>query len=179
VTAFSISEQFMATQDSGGAGTDRQNVDDPRLAFVYQEAVRGLQHQQNVVESLNNRAGNLVFATAFVTSLLGTRALADGVAFWDWAALALLFTVGALVAFMLWPYYNYTFRFDPEDLLMQFVDGDASASMPAIHRALALRIKADMIANWRIIQRIRVALQLGLILLLLEMLAWLLAVGGI
>lgn len=29
--------------------------DDPRLAFVYQEAVRGLVHQQNVVESLNNR----------------------------------------------------------------------------------------------------------------------------
>ena len=43
---------------------------DPRLAFVYAEAVRGLQHQQNVVESLNTRAGNLIFATAFVSSLL-------------------------------------------------------------------------------------------------------------
>ncbi|CAH2404743.1 hypothetical protein MES4922_370016 [Mesorhizobium ventifaucium] len=52
-----------------------QPAADPRLAFVYAEAVRGLQHQQNVVESLNTRAGNLIFATAFVSSLLGGRAL--------------------------------------------------------------------------------------------------------
>ena len=164
--------------DHHHANPDGSNGDDPRLAFVYQEAVRGLLHQQNVVESLNSRAGNLIFATAFATSLLGTRALADGLGFWDWIAVALLFVVGSLVAFMVWPYYNYTFRFDPEDLLAQYVDGDARASMSTMYRALALRIKADMIANWRIIQRIRVALQLGLILLHLEILAWLLSIGG-
>jgi hypothetical protein len=72
--------------------TQRDNVfgaadDDPRLAFVYQEAVRGLAHQQYVVESLNTRGGNLIFATAFATSLLGTQALGDGVGLWDWIAL--------------------------------------------------------------------------------------------
>jgi hypothetical protein len=51
--------------------------------------------------------------------------------------------------------------------------------MSAIHRALALRIKADMINNWQIIQRIRVALQLSLILLLIEILAWLFSIGGL
>jgi hypothetical protein len=71
----------------------------------------------------------------------------------------------------LWPFYNYTFRFDPEELLDQYVDSDAVATMSAIHRALALRIKADMIDNWRIIQRIGVALQFSLILLLVEFLA--------
>ena len=150
---------------------------DPRLAFVYQEAVRGLTHQQGVVESLNARAGNLIFATAFATSLLGARALSDGLGTWDWIAVALLFAVGALVVFMLWPYYNFTFRFDPEDLLEQYVDGDSPASMAAMHRALALRIKGDMASNWRVIQRIRVALQLGLVLLLFEIAAWLLAVA--
>jgi hypothetical protein len=150
---------------------------DPRLAFVYQEAVRGLTHQQGVVESLNARAGNLIFATAFATSLLGARALSDGLGTWDWIAVALLFAVGALVVFMLWPYYNFTFRFDPEDLLEQYVDGDSPASMAAMHRALALRIKRDMASNWRVIQRIRVALQLGLVLLLFEIAAWLLAVA--
>jgi hypothetical protein len=144
---------------------------------VYQEAVRGLVHQQNVVESLNNRAGNLIFATALATSLLGTRALSDGVGFWDWIALLVLLLIGILTAFMLWPYYNYTFRFDPEDLLARYVDGDTPASLPAIHRALAMRIKADMLANWRIIQPIRVALQVSLVLLLLEIAAWLLSIG--
>ena len=152
--------------------------DDPRLAFVYQEAVRGLVHQQNIVESLNQRAGNLIFATAFVASLLGTNALADGVGFWDWVALVLLFLLGVLTVFTLWPYYNYTFRFDPEELLDRYVDSDVAASIGGMHRTLAMRIKADMSANWRIIQPIRVALQMSLLLLLLEIAAWLLSIGG-
>jgi hypothetical protein len=162
-----------------GRAFSRDDADDPRLSFVYQEAVRGLTLQQGVVENLTTRAGNLIFATAFATSLLGTRALSDGVGFWDWAALLLLFLVGALTAFMLWPYYNYTFRFDPEELLAQYVDRETPASMAQIHRALALRIKADMASNWRIIQPIRVALQWALIFLLLEIAAWLLSIGGL
>ena len=71
-----------------------------------------------------------------------------------------------------------TFRFDPEELLARYIDGDASASMSPIHRALAIRIKRDMLANWRIMQPIRVALQLSLVLLLLEIAAWLLSIGG-
>lgn len=160
--------------DEGSSGDD-----DPRLAFVYQEAVRGLVHQQNIVDSLNNRAGNLIFATAFLTSLLGTPALADGIGFWDWMALGLLFLIGILTVFMLWPYYNYTFRFDPEELLDRYVDGEGAASIGGMHRTLARRIKADMLANWRIIQPIRVALQMSLVLLLLEIAAWLLSIGGI
>jgi hypothetical protein len=36
-----------------------------------------------------------------------------------------------------------------------------------------------MASNWRIIQPVRVALQLALILLLLEIAAWLLSIGGL
>jgi hypothetical protein len=153
--------------------------DDPRLAFIYQEAVRGLLHQQGVVESLNARAGNLIFATAFATSLLGGRALADGLGPWDWLAVTFLFSIGILIVYILWPFYNYTFRFDPEDLLAEYVDGASPVPMSTMHRSLAIRIKRDMIANWRVIQRIRVALQVALVVLLLEILAWLFAIGRI
>jgi hypothetical protein len=152
--------------------------DDKRLAFVYQEAVRGLQHQQYVVESLNTRGGNLIFATAFATSLLGTQSLSNGVGLLDWIAVSLLFVVGALIVFILWPYYNLTFRFDPEHLLRSYVDRDEPATMSEMHRALALRIKTDMANNWRIIQRIRVALQMALIVLLFEIVAWLVSIGA-
>jgi hypothetical protein len=165
------------TQES--RDTYHRDADDARLAFVYQEALRGLVHQQGVVENLNTRAGNLIFATAFATSLLGTRALADGLAFWDWAGLVLLFLVGGSIVFMLWPYYNYAFRFDPEELLADYVDRETPASVAQMHRELALRIKTDMANNWRIIQPIRVALQVSLILLLLEIAAWLLSIGGL
>jgi hypothetical protein len=68
---------------------DRDSDDDPRLAFIYKEALRGLLQQQAVVESMNNRAGSLIVATAFASSLLGGTALADGLGAWDWIALPL------------------------------------------------------------------------------------------
>jgi hypothetical protein len=166
-------------QEKNGAQTADHRADDPRLAFIYQEAIRGLSHQQNVVESLNTRAGNLIFATAFASSLLGGRALTDGLGLWDWIAVTLLFGIGALIVFIVWPYYNYTFRFDPEELLRRYIDGDAPTTMSTMHRELALRINADMANNWRIIQRLRVAMQLALVLLLLNLLAWLLAIAGV
>jgi len=157
--------------------TKAQSDDDPRIAFIYQEAVRGLTHQQAVVESMNARAGNLVFTTAFATSLLGAVALSNGLGFWDWVAMALLFLIGSLVVFLLWPYHNYVFRFDPQELLDLYVDGKKRMTMSAIHRVLAVRIKDDMANNWRIIQRLRVVLQVSLVLLLLEILALLLSIS--
>lgn len=171
----------MAKRPSGPQNTAASGLadDDPRLAFIYQEAVRGLTHQQTVVENMNTRAGSLIFATAFANSLLGGAALADGLGPWEWTAVALLFGIGGLIVFMLWPYHQYTFRFDPEELLRRYVDGDSPATMSAMHRALALRIKADMASNWRIIQRLRAALQVALVFLLLDILAWLLAIAHV
>jgi hypothetical protein len=56
---------------------------------------------------------------------------------------------------------------------------DPDTTMAAMHRTLALRIKKDMGANWRTIQRIRVALQWALVLLVLETLGWLLSIAGL
>ena len=152
--------------------------DDPRLAFIYQEAVRGLVHQQGVVESMNARAGNMIFATAFATSLLGNTALTDGLGPWDWFAMILLLFIGVLVVFMLWPHHKYAFRFDPGMLLDEYIDSKDRLTMSAIHRALALRIKADMASNWKIIQRLRLALQFSLAFLLFEILALLFSIGS-
>jgi hypothetical protein len=107
-----------------------------------------------------------------------TRALSDGLGAWDWAALLLLFLVGAQSVFILWPYYNYSFRFDPQDLLDRYIDREPPASLSEMHRTLGLRIKQDMANNWRIIQPMRFALQLALILFLLEILVWLLSIAG-
>lgn len=149
--------------------------DDPRLALIYEEALRGLAQQQALVEGFGNRAGSLIFATAFASSLLGGTALADGLGVWEWVALGLLFGIGALIALMLWPYYNYRFRLDPAELLRDY--GDGAVSMSEMHRALALRLEAYRASNWRIIQRLRLALQLALILFILEIFAWLVAIG--
>jgi hypothetical protein len=152
--------------------------DDPRVALVYQEALRGLDQQREAVESLHNRAGILIFAASFAGSLLGGRALADGLGAWDWAGAALLAGIGLLTVIMLWPYYNLSFRFDPEDLLDRYVDRDPSLSMSDLHRALALRVKTDWTANGRVVHRLRQVFQLALVLLLLDILAWLVSIAG-
>lgn len=167
-----------AVPGPGGTGADLGFADDdPRLAFIYQEALRGLVQQQALVEGMGNRAGNLIFTTAFASSLLGGVALADVLGTWEWVALALLFGIGVLVVYLLWPFHDYSFRFDPQELLKTYVDADRQLTMSEMYRALALRLEADRSSNWRIIQRLRVALQLALILLLLEIFAWCLAIA--
>ena len=153
--------------------------DDTRSAFVYQEALRGLLQQQAAVESLHARAATLIFAASFVSSLLGARALEDGVGAWDWTALGLLVAIGGLAVLLLWPYYNLTFRFDPEDLLARFVAVAEPVPMAAMHRELALQIKADWTRNGRVVRRLREAMQVALILLLAEIVAWLFSIAEV
>jgi hypothetical protein len=152
-------------------------TEDPRSAFVYQEALRGLLQQQATIQSLQARAATLIFAASFASSLLGSQALANGVGAWDWVALGLLFAIGGLAVLMLWPYYNLTFRFDPEDLLARYVDVAQPPPMETIHRELALQIKSDWRQNGRIVRRLREALQLALILLLFEIVAWFVSIA--
>jgi hypothetical protein len=152
-------------------------AEDPRAAFVYQEALRGLLQQQAAIQSLQARAATLIFAASFASSLLGSQALADGVGAWDWVALGLLFAIGGLAVLMLWPYYNLTFRFDPEDLLARYVNVTEPPPMETIHRELALQINSDWRQNGRIVRRLREALQLALILLLLEIVAWFVSIA--
>ena len=153
--------------------------DDARAAFVYQEALRGLLQQQASIQSLQARAATLIFAASFASSLLGARALADGVGVWDWLALGFLVAIGCLVAFLLWPYYNLSFRFDAEELLARYVDVADPQPMPTLHRELALQITSDWKQNGRVVRRLREALQLALIFLLLEIMAWLISIAEV
>jgi hypothetical protein len=154
-------------------------ADDPRLAFVYQESLRGLLQQQAAVESLHNRAATLVFAASFASSLLGGRALADGLGgFWEWTGVVLLLAIGVLTVFLLWPYYNLSFRFDAAELLADYVDSPTPQTMSGMHRALALRIKDDWHNNGKIVRRLREAFQLALILLVLEIVVWMFSIAA-
>ena len=148
---------------------------DARLALIFQEAVRGLSHRRKRGRKHQYQSRPLDLCDRVRHSLLGSRALADGMGMWEWTALLLLLAIGALVVFVIWPYHNYTFRFDPEQLLAEYGDDRKPVTLQAMHRALAMRIKQDMAANWRVIQRLRVGLQLALVLTVLHIVAWLFA----
>jgi hypothetical protein len=166
------------TADAQGSTNDNRVIEDPRLAFIYAEALRSLQVQLAHLESLHARGGTLIFAASFASSLLGGQALSDGLGAWDWLALSLLVGIGVLVVVILWPYYNVHFRFDVAELLRKYVDGAAPAAVSQMHRDLALQLKSYMESNGRLIRRTREALQLAFIFLLLEIVAWLLSIAG-
>ena len=149
---------------------------DPRLDLIYQEALRGLVQQRSEVESLRGRAGTLIFAASFASSLLGSVALANGFGPLDWVAVALLLIIGAIAAVLLWPYFDLAFRLDPDDLMAQYVDRD-DVPLATMHRQLAGRLGADWRRNGRIVRRLRVALQAALVTLLVMMLAWMLSIA--
>jgi hypothetical protein len=70
-----------------------------------------------------------------------------------------------------------TFRFDPEDLLRNYVDTDRSASIQEMHRRLALQIKDDWHRNGHVIRGLREAFQIALVLLLGEIMAWMFSIA--
>jgi hypothetical protein len=150
---------------------------DPRLDLIYQEALRGLVQQRSEVESLRGRAGTLIFAASFASSLLGSVALANGFGPLDWVAVALLLLIGGIAAMLLWPYYDLAFRLDPDDLMARYVDRDDDVPMATMHRQLARRLGADWRRNGRVVRRLRVALQAALVTLLVMMLAWMLSIA--
>jgi hypothetical protein len=162
-----------------GNTNETRMMDDPRLAFIYAEALRSLQVQLAHLESLHARGGTLIFAASFASSLLGGQALSNGLGAWDWLALSLLVGIGLLAVVILWPYYNVQFRFDVAELLGKYVDGPRAVSVSEMHRDLALQLRSYMESNGRLIRRTREALQVAFILLLLEIVAWLLSIGGL
>jgi hypothetical protein len=52
-------------------------LEDPRVALLYSEAIRTLDQQQAVVESIRGRSGILLSAAAITTSFLAGVALGD------------------------------------------------------------------------------------------------------
>jgi hypothetical protein len=165
------------TEPPGNTNETRM-MDDPRLAFIYAEALRSLQVQLAHLESLHARGGTLIFAASFASSLLGGQALSNGLGAWDWLALSLLVGIGLLAVVILWPYYNVQFRFDVVELLGKYVDGPRAVSVSEMHRDLALQLRSYMESNGRLIRQTREALQVAFILLLLEIVAWLLSIAG-
>lgn len=140
---------------------------------MYDESLRSLESQRELVESVRTRAGTLVFATALVSGLLGGQALADGLDGWDWPGLFLLLLIGVLAIVIVWPYRTAGFRSDVDDLVHRFVDEDVN--IDEMHRQLALQMQRDRMQNIPVIRRMRLAFGVALACLVLEILAWMMA----
>ena len=147
-------------------------------ALAFDEAGRALDGQERSVNELRSRAGVLIAAAAITTSFFGARAVTDDLSAAVWCAMVAFAGVGATVLFVLWPRSDWQFSASATDLIATYIETDEPASLPQIHRDLALHRSASYDRNARQLRVLFAAFRMGLVLLLGEVAAWMIALGG-
>ena len=163
------SENSSAPAASWGQVEDERR-DAYKLAF--DEAVRGLAHQQSRLDDFRARGGILLSAAAIATSLLGGRALERGSpSVWVWVALACFAGVSALALLLLAP-RRWEFTAVPRRIIGTYIESDPPLPIPMIHRDLALHMEDSYISNEVGLDKLIVRFRLALGFLALEIVAW-------
>lgn len=147
---------------------------DERDAYklAYEEAVRGLAHQQSRLDDFRARAGIVLSAAAIATSLLGGQALdRASPSLWTWLALACFVGVGGFTLMLLWP-QTWMFTAVPRRIIATYIEATDPLPVPRIHRDLALHMEDSYVSNEIGLERLVLRFRLALALLALEVVAW-------
>lgn len=85
--------------------------EDPRAALVYTEAIRALEQQSGVVESVRARAGTFLSAASIATAFLAGLSIRDGegLALWSGLATDTFVAIITLCVMILWPRREWKF----------------------------------------------------------------------
>ena len=146
-------------------------------ALAFDEAGRALDGQERTVNELRSRAGVLIAAAAITTSFFGARAVTDEVSITVWCAVVAFALVGASVLVVLWPRSDWEFSASATDLIATYIETAVPASLPQIHRDLALHRSASYDRNARQLRALFIAFRVGLVLIVAEVGAWMVALS--
>jgi hypothetical protein len=160
---------------------------DRRYELAYDQAKRALDHQQAALRDLRSRAGNLISISAAVTSFAAGVGLIrtdpdKGAVFPGWAAfvlLALLVAIGVTALAVLWP-REWRFTLNATGIIERYIESPTPLSYDKLQRELAIHLQANYVKNRRNIGRRATAYQVGIGLLVLEVIVLVLALrqGG-
>lgn len=142
---------------------------------MYEEALRGISRQQDVIDGLRNRSGTLFAAASLVTAFLGGQALTrrpelDALA---WLAIFAFVTLFGLVLALLWP---WKFRFTLSPLIL--IEDHLEKSVPDLQKYLAEIWDKNFDLNGVTIARLHVLFRIACVALCVEVIAWLLSLWG-
>ena len=154
---------------------------DPRgYELAYQEGVRRLDHQESSVDELRSRSGTLLAAAALAASFLGSAAIPDGQ---PWTTpvcvglVAFVATIGACLL-VLWPRHDWHFVNNPTMVIGDYVEAEPPAGIAEIHRELALHAESNATHNDKKLRWLYWAFDAAALGLLVQVLAWLVAILG-
>lgn len=156
--------------------------EDPRLRFVWEEALRAIERQAASLDDVRGRAASLIGGASIAAGFLASTALADGQRFKGstWVGCVAFAVVGLLCANVLRPRRNWKFHRSSKDLIRDYVDGGehGPASMDDMHRDLAGHLESDYDANGNRLKRLYWQLTIGCGALVVEIGAFLLDLRG-
>jgi hypothetical protein len=94
-----------------------------------------------------------------------------------WVAVGSFAAVGAAVLLILWPRHEWYFSVDAEDFIADYLEpaDDRPLELAQIHRDLAIHMARSHKANREQLRRLLVAFRVGVILLVGEVMAWIVA----
>jgi hypothetical protein len=144
---------------------------------AYDEAVRALSEQQDVIDSFRNRAGLLLSAAAVTTSFLGAQALHEGHSgLFSWLALAAFVGVAAACLAILWP-WRWEFTADPREVIETYVESAEQLPTEELHRNLSLHMHQSYLENHAGLEQLVVFFQAASCLLAAEVVLWIVAIA--
>ena len=145
---------------------------------AYDASLRAVDDQASVLDGLRSRAGTVLAAAALVSSFLGGQALrvSQHLSIWSLTTTAIAaFVVSAVLTLVvLWP-FKFRFNLSAEAILDAVEDHEARAqsSVGELHRALAIQLELNYVANRRRIGLLLLAFEAAIVSLVAEVALWL------
>lgn len=151
----------------------------PAYALAFAEARHALDAQEQMMRDLIARAGLLMAAAAVTTSVFVGQALAHGRAGpAAWLGIAAFAGVGLAVVDVLWPRAGWELEAWATDVLTEYIE-PAGIPLAMIQRDLAIHRAASFRRNLAGLRRASRSLRIGMCSLVVETLAWLVAVATV
>lgn len=146
------------------------------LELAYDSALQALSHQAASLDELRTRTGILLAAASVSTSFLGSEALKGrDTGTFGWLAVVCFFGLGALTAAILWPRRGWLFVVDPILLIRDFIEIEMPLDIEKMRRDLALHLSNNYRSNSKKLNFLQWMFQLACGLLILEVIAWVVA----
>jgi hypothetical protein len=143
---------------------------------AYDEAVRALSEQREMIDGLRSRAGLFFSAAAVTTSFLGAQALQGGkLNLFCWLALTGFVGVAMAIIAILWP-RQWEFTANPHEVIGVFIESTSPVSLEELHRELAIDMEAGHLRNSAGLEKLIVYFQVANVLLAVEVILWTIAI---
>ena len=144
---------------------------------AYDEAVRALSEQREMIDGLRSRAGLMFSAAAVTTSFLGAQALQGGeLGLFCWLALAGFVGVAMAMLAIPWP-RQWEFTVNLHEVIGGYIESTSPAPLEELHRDLVISMEAGYLRNSAGLEKLVVYVQVANVLLAVEVMLWTIAIA--